>query len=431
MRERLRTLFVPLALLVALGIRLIVIFAAFQTPDRHAGDALYYVTVSQDLRRVGLSPTNPALAATSTGPLYPLFLAPFFNWLPDPLTQIMVARTAQAFVDVLTVYLLYRIAGAVFGHRAALLALVIQALDLRYILQAALIATEPLFIALFAAFMLTYLDAAARGVPRRYFGAGLLLGLATLTRPIPLLFPVVLAAHAWAIRRSQPRAWAGFGLLALGMALLVVPWTARNIYVSEGELIPVADTAATHLWLSSREEGGNLGGDDYEQARVEDMGETSYSVYTGDDYVGGALQNILARPGEWLAHVGRDTLRALLQPYGTVILSEMGAPGLQQTALDALRGRAPLSAVWQTPGFWRKLVIYLFHYFGLLGGIVGIVLSRRQWRQTLPLTGWIVYCIAVTAPLLIEPRYVFPVMPYMMLFAASAVVRAQPPSEEA
>jgi 4-amino-4-deoxy-L-arabinose transferase-like glycosyltransferase len=429
MRERLRTLFVPAMLVIALGIRLVVISAVFQTTDGYAGDSAYYMTIARNLHRLGLSPSNPAVAALSSGPLYPIFLAPFLNGLPDPLTQIMAARVAQAVLDVMTVALLCAIAKRMFGEQTAYLALVIQALDPRYILQTALIATETLFIMLFAAFVWLYLAAVDKRSLPRYFAAGLLLGLATLTRPIPLLYPLVLAVHAWAIRRTQQRAWAGFGLLALGMALLVVPWMARNIYVTGGEFVPVADTAATHLWMSSREEGGDLGGGDFEQARAEDMGGNY--PYESSDYTGGALRNILAHPLVWLGQIGKATLAALLQPYGTVILSEMGGPSFLSVVQDVLHGEAPLSAMWQVSGFWRKLVIYVFHYVALAGGVVGIVASARQWRQTLPLVGWIVYGIAVVAPLLIEPRYVFPVMPYLMLFAASAITRERPRPAEA
>jgi 4-amino-4-deoxy-L-arabinose transferase-like glycosyltransferase len=430
MRERVRTLVVPAALVVALGIRLVVIFAVFYTLDGHTGDSAYYMLIARHLHRLGLSPDNPAVAGMSSGPLYPVFLAPFLNWLPDPLTQVMAARVAQAVLDVGTVALLYGIASMLFGERTAYLALVIQALDPRYILQTALIATETLFIALFTAFIWLYLTAVKKGSLHRYFGAGLLLGLATLTRPIPLLYPLVLAGHAWAIRRTHPRAWAGFGLLALGMVALVVPWTARNIYVTGGELVPVTDTAATHLWMSSREEGGDLAGDAFGQAQEEDMGDIPSGGYATNNYVPSALRNILANPLDWLGRVGGEVLSALLQPYGTVVLSEMGGPTYRPVVLDVLRGRAPLSALWHVSGFWRKLVIYIFHYVVLIGGIIGIAVSARQWRQVLPLVGWIVYGVAVTAPLLIEPRYVFPVMPYLMLFAASAIARERPRPEE-
>lgn len=430
MRGRLRILIAPLMLLLALGIRLAVIFIAFRTLQSHAGDTAYYVGLSRELHRLGLCPPSQEAAGMSTGPLYPVFLAPFFNWIPDRLTQIMAARTAQAVVDVATVYFLHRIAKVLFGERTSHIVLILQALDPRYILQAALITTETLYIALFAGFMWAYLAAIKQEAPRRYFGAGLLLGLATLTRPIPLLFPVVLAFHAGVIRRKYPRSWAGFWSLMLGMTLLAGTWIARNIYVSGGEVIPITDTAANHLWMSSREEGGDLGGEAYERAREEDLEMTSDHAYTGSSYLTGATQNILSNPFDWLGRMGIDVVEALLQPYGTSVLIPPGGPGLRALTLDALRGETPFSVVWQTQGFWHRLIIYIFHYVTLIGGIIGIILSCRQWRETLPIMGWIIYSVAVVAPLLIEPRYVFPVMPYLMILAASSMANERPILEE-
>lgn len=432
MKRDLRTLFVPLILLVALGVRLAVILTAFFTPEGHAGDTWYYVTIALNLPRLGLSPGGAAAAATSTGPLYPLFLAPFFNLFSSRLTQVMATRVAQGVLDTATVYFLYRSARLAFNERTGRLAMVIQALDLRYILQTGLIATETLFIALFAVFMWVYLEAVERQNTRCYFGAGALLGLASLTRPIPLLFPVVLVAHAWTIRLSHSSAWAGLARLLLGMGLLVVPWIVRDMIVTGGEFIPVADTAASHLWMGTRDDSDELSAGAFDtvedstfnQARQSDLGESG--AYVSGDYFRGALRNILTDPGGWFARMLRDTVGALLQPYGTIILTPPGAPSFRSTALEASQGQISLGEFLQRADFWRKLAIYIFHYFGLLGGVIGLGIAARSCQQTLPLSGWIVYGIAVAAPLLIEPRYIFPVMPYLMLFAAYAATRVLP-----
>ncbi len=76
---------------------------------------------------------------------------------------------------------------------------------------------------------------------------GVCLGLVTLVRPVTLLLPVfVLAAlrlrlHAW---RPALRATV---LFAFGMAVAILPWTARNLAVS-GRLVPVNLQAGVVLW---------------------------------------------------------------------------------------------------------------------------------------------------------------------------------------
>lgn len=75
----------------------------------------------------------------------------------------------------------------------------------------------------------------------RALGAGLLWGLAALTRPTALLLPGLLALWAWAplgllvTPRERARQ---LGLLALGLALVVAPWTLRNA-AALGAFVPV------------------------------------------------------------------------------------------------------------------------------------------------------------------------------------------------
>lgn len=72
--------------------------------------------------------------------------------------------------------------------------------------------------------------------------AGVALGLAALTRPTPLLVPVAVVVWGVAFGRHEAARWCRDGaLLALGMAVVVLPWTARN-YHEYGELVLVAPT---------------------------------------------------------------------------------------------------------------------------------------------------------------------------------------------
>ena len=84
------------------------------------------------------------------------------------------------------VYLLVR---RLFDERVARVAMVVQALDPRYILQAGVLGTESLFIFMMVWFMLLYVRAVESEQVPHYRGAAAVLGLAILTRPVPLLFP--------------------------------------------------------------------------------------------------------------------------------------------------------------------------------------------------------------------------------------------------
>jgi 4-amino-4-deoxy-L-arabinose transferase-like glycosyltransferase len=89
------------------------------------------------------------------------------------------------------------------------------------------------------------------GRTRRMLLTGALVGLVTLVRPVTLVLPafallalLVRARGAW---RPALRATA---LLSLGMAVVILPWTARNYAVS-GRLVPVNLQAGVVAWAAT------------------------------------------------------------------------------------------------------------------------------------------------------------------------------------
>ncbi len=411
-------------LVAALALRLVVVALAFATEEPHTSDALYYIDIARHPKWLLYSRGGPV---TSIGPIYPVFMAPIMAIIPRSqlAAQLISLRVLQALVDTLSVWLIYRIAAHLFGERAGRVALVAQAFDARYIFQVGAIATETLFIALFCAFMLVYLKASADGSLPGYRWAGVLLGLAVLTRPIPLLFPAALAIHAW-LQPGQRRALLGVTQLTAMMLALVIPWTVRTA-INAGEWLPVADTAFSHLWLSSRDDGRELGGGELEETAMEDTRttepNTSVAEIGSDEYLRAGLANILLSPGRWASRIIRDTLKAYLQPYGTILLVDPAPTGVWDLIHGVLSGQANAGDLLRVPGLGRRAAMYIWHFWGLLGGVIGAVYSRSQWRSTLPLAGWILYCTAILSLLLIEPRYLFPVMFAFTVLAAFGSVR--------
>jgi hypothetical protein len=93
----------------------------------------------------------------------------------------------------------------------------------------------------------------APGEGRRWpwLGAGLVWGLATLVRPITLLLPAFVLAALFVRRGTSRRdALRSTALFGAGLALAVLPWTARN-YSLSGRLIPVNDQGWAAVWGST------------------------------------------------------------------------------------------------------------------------------------------------------------------------------------
>jgi hypothetical protein len=250
------------------------------------------------------------------------------------------------------------------------------------------------------------------------------LGLAVLTRPVPLLFPILLGIHAWFPREKRRRALRGTAWLGGMMLLVITPWIVRTMGMT-GEFIPIADTVFSQFWANSREDGREIGGSLYEEAVQEEIGTESVGVTTGDDYVAAGLNNVLGAPLKWLGRIALDTLRAYAQPYGTVQLIGPTETGVRGTLREILAGQAAIGDLLAIPGLGRRGLMYLFHFWGMLFGLVGLAIAAREvgWRA-FPLPAWVVYATGVQAALLIEPRYLFPVMFAFTVLAARASLGA-------
>lgn len=415
-----------MVLVGALLLRVILVLLFFRTESALTDDGPFYILIAQNPSMLGIEGASP-YAEVSVGPVYPIFLMPFFQLIPEgmPLAQMVAARLAQALVDTITVGLVYLLALSLFDRRVARVAIIAQALDARYLIQVGTIHTEPLFVMLFVAFMLLYVTATPEGSWRRYGAAGLLLGLSTLERPVPLLFPVLLGLMIILVdKQNRRRALKGYAWLVGAMALLVVPWIVRSSIVA-GEFVPVASSGMSHFWRATREDGDVVDNPwTFNQILSEDLGEEVVDNPVTSSFIAAGLQNILAAPLQWIGRVAQDTAASFLQPFGTVFLPSPGGRGAKEVVLSFLRGESSLSDVLAIPGLPGRILMYIWHYWGLLGGLAGVVLAwRERWRQLLPLIGWVVYGTAVAAVLLVEPRYLFPLMFVFAILAAYATVR--------
>lgn len=418
--------YVWLMLGLGLLIRLGILIAFYLHPDYVLEDAHFYTLVANEPRRLTFIPETSTIAIT---PLYPIFLMPFFHFIPStlPETQFVSARVVQALFDVMTSGVVYLITRELFADRAAKVAVTIQALDIRYAFVVGGLVTETLFITAFAIFMLAYMKATSQKSLSRYAGAGALLGIASLIRPVPLMFPVALIIYAW-LASDRREALKGVGIVALVSLLLMAPWSIRGWLIS-GAPIPGSSTAFSHLWQATRDDADEIGGQELEEAAIEDVNNASdagaqgVAEITPLGYIWAAISNIGAAPAGWIALTGERLVRAYLQPYGTVLLAVETEQTFAGTIRAVATGNEPITTLLTYPGIWRRILMYAAHFWGLLFGTVGIVIAWRTHRQeAMPLLLWILYGTALLSVLLVEARYLFPLMFAFTIFAAYATV---------
>ncbi len=210
-------------------------------------DAVVYDALAQHLLQWHcLCVVAPGHPSTMRPPLYPIFLAGVYLLTGhDPLH----ARLALSVVGAVTCVLVSLIARDLFGRWPALVAGLVAATYPQLFIFDAWLYSESLAICLLTASCLVVMRVVRRPVSWRWLAAGVLVGLTALARPngIYALAAVVIWAVV-AVRSGMlplKRAALGVALLALGMVLVLAPWTVRNYVVTGGAFVPLTTMDGT------------------------------------------------------------------------------------------------------------------------------------------------------------------------------------------
>jgi len=174
-------------------------------------------------------------------PGYPAILGATYLIFGD---KLVVAWALNAFLGALTCLVVYALAARLYSRRIGLWAAALLTFFPGQIAAAAVTMTEVAFSFLFTVAIALFVRWTDEDVPtRRWFGLGLLLGAASLVRGVALPFVVVpfacwLGLVGWrtAIRRTS--------VVVLGVALVVLPWTARNWIVMGSPILISGDGSA-------------------------------------------------------------------------------------------------------------------------------------------------------------------------------------------
>jgi 4-amino-4-deoxy-L-arabinose transferase-like glycosyltransferase len=413
-------------LLIILVVALILRLTASLSQDHSAvftsmsSDQLWYLAngyalaTGFEVGRMPSYPDNPiSLRNLPTPPLYLLFVG-----LPQIIFSqqggVIAVRVLQALLGAATCYYAYRLGRAISGDtRAGLIAAAVLAIAPAFVLETAQITTETLYIFLVTAALAIYVERTESRSLSALVLVAVLLGLATLTRAVLLLFPLGLAIHLLIIR-------AGFkpvALLLVVYTVVVGSWTVYSLARWDRFVIG-GEGFAAFLYIGATDWEGPTQVDENLAQDAEIEGQLPPDTDTQQDLYRNAAANVISRdPLGYVLHRGSDLLDAYLLPHGTLLF---GGAGLKELITDWLRTDRTLTgliAVTQAPGFWPKLALYTFHYTGLVLGIIGICLTRRKWRLTLPLIGFILYTSLMHLLLDAIPRYIFPTMVCWWAFA--------------
>lgn len=344
-------------------------------------------------------------------PLYPYFLGAVYaiaghNLFAVRVLQALLGAVACAALGYAASRLVSRPAGAAAG---LMLALYAPAIFFDALIQKSIL--DVLFVCLALALIGSIVT--GRNDDRSWLLLGVVLGALVLTRENAIVLAVCVLA--WALGRNQlaARRLRPVVLVAVGLAVLLVPVALRN-YAVGGGLQLTTSQLGTNLFI-----GNNPGADgsyvslrpgrgspEYERVDATELAEqaTGRRLSPGEVssyWTGRAVSFIREQPAQWLALMLHKT--RLLWSATEIVDTESLESHAEHSGL--LRGAGAI---------WHFGVLIPLAVFGM------VLLSPTRHRLGIVYVLLIAYALSVIA-FFVVARYRYPLVPFLIIFSAATV----------
>jgi hypothetical protein len=450
-----------LAVLAGLALR---VFFVLKFPVTDSGDAPFYIELAWNWLKngvYGFAVSGRLTPVDMRVPGYPAFLATVFAFAGNSPRAVMLA---QAVLDLASCFLIAliasRLAPEAARRRVALAGLWLAALCPFTANYTAVVLTETLTIFLTTLAILILLETElgrkirdfgdgrfGNGLSNRWFLAGVVVGFGTLVRPeTPLL--LFAAGLVLAIKWWRPANWpkllrAGV-LLAVGVAMPLIPWAARNWRTlhdiqflaprySElpGEYTPLGFNEWTNTWLwHFRDVYLTQWKLNVEEISVDDIPPTAFDSSAERERISDLLdqynEELTVGPAldQQFREVAQErTLRHPLRTYLKIpflrALTLWVTPRLELLPYSGhLR---PVRVEWEDdrPDFLVTLTLIIVNFVYLALALMGAWMARREPGVAFLIVFIIIrtafFTTFVESP---EPRYVLECFPAVIALAA-------------
>ncbi len=357
-------------------------------------------------------------------PLYPYIVALFYKVFgPIPLPIILF----QNLLGIVTVLLTFFYARYLLGNKVALIAGVVMAVwpTLIYFEGELMITALGVLLSLSGLIALNLAIDSNNG--KKYFVAGIILGLAAITRPtvlpIILIIPIV---FLFSKKKDKYQKLIRYGLICLvGLAIPIIPVTIRNVIVA-GDFVLISSQGGSNFYIgNSRYADGRtvvmpMSGTIYEQ-QVNDI-IYSQSITLAKQRLGRdlkdsevstfwfkeALRDMSARPG-----------RAVMLYFAKLFFFWHGQEIFNNKSLYM----AGEYSGFMKLAIWKKVLNFptgLLLPFMLVG--IFLVLSEKK-RMTVPLLYVLIFSLTI-ALFFVCARFRQPIMPVAIILAAYGIYRS-------
>jgi hypothetical protein len=387
-------------------------------------DAVAYGHIAANLDRgrgftVGETATQPS---TNYSPGLPLLVSTIYRASGG--IHERLARIVLALIAALAVPLTFLIGRRLSGPTAGLIGAAAVAVYPALLEYGGMLMSEPLATTLLAGAVLAMLWADDGERLRRWVLPGALLGALALTRPEYLGVAIVLAAVVFVrgIGAEWRRSLGQAAVLALGVVLVVLPWTVRNAILLD-RLIPISTGGGQVLFAGSYiPSGGNP--ERVGREVLERHPGLTRTLAAGYVKPGAGLESVLAhvRLEQILAGLAAQRHPELATDRA---LARMGRERLWEDITDrpADYGGFLAAKFWRVWGHGPREVMRkpgweAFHWVLLALGLVGLVflLARRRW-EAVPILAILVSITAIGLLLVATPRRALVMLPLVASLA--------------
>jgi len=341
--------------------------------------------------------TETQRSYASKGPLYSVLIAVAVKIFGNNLFGL---RMIQSILMALTCVFMMLIGRKMFGIAAGRLAGAIFAVYPFAIYYSGYIGSEALFVALFAAFIWRLYSLRPGSPKYEAVLCGCLLGLSTLTRPIPLYLPLFLIVGLlWRYHgRAKREMLKSFGIIMLAMVVILLPWGLRNLKVTG------------HFILTTTEAG--------------------YTFFSGNN------SEVYARPHlrgtYWIPEQERIDRDKVPEFNADKSYFQKGLSFVKQNP-----GKFVYLSLYKFVRFWRlypqvgfgevinrkvQLVSLLSYGVILPFFILGLALSLRFWKRFTYFYGTILYFCGLSMVFYGSTRLRFPISVIFIIFAANGML---------
>lgn len=350
------------------------------------------------------------------GPLYPTFMAGVYALFGPSLPAL---KAVQVVLGAVSCALVYEITRRLFGWRSALVAGLASALYGQHIFYSGTVMILNLQVPLVLGIVLAAMHGLRRPGFRIWATCGLLVGFSALARQTTLLLAPILAL--WILfgmegGSSFGRRFAWGTAFGIAVCAVVLPFTVRN-YVVGGDLVLLNSTGGYNFYM------GNQRGADgtWKLPRIRWRVRVDNPVTMRDAFTAVAERETGREllPSEvssyWMGR-GIDEIRA--DPRGWMGL-ELRKALLFVNAAEIWNNRSKevssrFSRVLRLPLVEMAVIAPL--------ALVGLALSRRRWRELLPLHATIFVYLVSSLLFFVLSRYRMPATFVLIPFAAHAAV---------